>query len=94
MPPNTYDPAPTPANSAYRDHACPKCGVEMEPIDIVVDGLKGADGLPLQHLQLCPGCYLVTWSDQAGIHVRQGVPMKKGFDPRGEPRLGREPEEC
>ena len=70
MPPNNCDPALTPVDPAGGDHECPKCGVEMEPIEI------GVEGLPLQELQLCPGCYLVTWSDQDGPHVRQGVPMK------------------
>jgi hypothetical protein len=61
----------------------------MEPIEI------GLNGPPLQHLQLCPGCHLVTWSDRNGLHAQQGVPMKKGFQPGGEsPRLWREPEEC
>jgi len=48
---------------------CPKCGIEMEPIDIEVEGL------PLQQLRLCPLCYLVAWNDEDGLHVRQGVPM-------------------
>ena len=67
----------------------------MEPIDIVVDGLKGADGLPLQHLQLCPGCYLVTWSDREGPHFRQGVPMSETVSLRekGDLSVG-EPEKC
>jgi len=47
----------------------------MEPIDIEVEGL------PLQALQLCPGCYLVTWTDQDGPHYLQGVPMKAGVNP-------------
>src|SRR5580698_10613170 len=69
MPPNNYDPAPTPVNLALGDHRCPKCDVEMEPTE------TAADGPPLQQLELCPSCYLVMWSDQAGLHVRQGVPM-------------------
>jgi len=89
MPQNNYDPAPTPVDPAAEDHGCPKCGVEMEPIEI------GVEGLPLQQLQLCPGCYLVTWSDQDGLHVRQGVPMKKGLRPPSEAGwLAGEPEEC
>jgi len=88
MPQNNCDPARTPVDLALGDRACPKCGAEMEPIDIEVEGL------PLQNLQLCPGCYLVTWSDQEGLHVRQGVPMKKGVNPRSEPSLGSEPEQC
>jgi hypothetical protein len=50
----------------------------MEPIE------AGVGGLPLQELQLCPGCYLVMWNDEGGLQIRQGVPMKK---------VG-EPEEC
>jgi hypothetical protein len=61
----------------------------MEPIESHVEGL------PLQHLQLCPGCYLVMWSDQDGIHVRQGVPMTEGAGPVGDAtRLVGEPTEC
>jgi hypothetical protein len=61
----------------------------MEPIEI------GVEGLPLEELQLCPGCYLVTWSDQDGLHVRQGVPMKNGAGHRAKSGwLAGEPEEC
>ena len=68
---------------------CPKCGAEMEPIEM------GMAGPPIQQLQLCPGCYLVTWSDQDGLHFRQGMPVKEGVDPRKQPRLlAGEPEEC
>ena len=95
MPQNNCDPAPTPADPALGDHKCPKCGAEMEPIEM------GAAGLSLQELQLCPGCYLVTWSDQDGPHVRQGVPVKPGAQLRGEPGPrseptwpAGEPEEC
>jgi hypothetical protein len=89
MPQNNCDPALRPVDSLLRDGSCPKCGVEMEPIGM------GVQGLPLQQLQLCPGCYMVTWIDQGGIHVRQGVPMKKGADPRAQPRsLFGEPVEC
>ena len=103
MPPNNCDPVRTPVEPALGAQGCPKCGVEMEPIDIEVEGL------PLEGLQLCPGCYLVTWSDHDGLHVRQGVPMKAGVDPSelslseqgpSEPNLrkpgwlAREPEEC
>lgn len=85
---NNCDPASTPVDPASGGHSCPKCGVEMEPIDIAVEGL------PLNELQLCPGCYLVTWSDQEGLHARQGVPMKKGLDPRSQPSVRGEPEQC
>ena len=95
MPQNNCDPVPPPVDPELGDHPCPKCGVEMEPIDI------GVEGLPLQQLQLCPGCYLVTWSDQNGLHARQGVPMKPGdhthsdASPGSEPGwLAGEPEEC
>jgi hypothetical protein len=75
MPPNSYDPKPEPAEPIPADLKCPKCDVEMEPIDIEVEGL------PLQNLQLCPDCYLVTWSDQDGLHLRQGLPVKAGDRP-------------
>jgi hypothetical protein len=38
-------------------------------------------GLAIEHLRLCPNCYLVTWTDAQGMHMRQGVPLKKGSDP-------------
>ncbi len=69
MPRNNCDPAPIPTDPESGDQWCPKCGVEMEPIE------SHLEGLPLQQLQLCPGCYLVMWSDLDGLHVRQGVPM-------------------
>lgn len=61
----------------------------MEPIEI------GVEGPPLEQLQLCPSCYLVTWSDQHGLHVRQGVPAKKGSSRGSEAGwwVGK-PEEC
>ncbi len=51
------------------NHFCPKCGMLMEPIKCAAD-------LPLQQLELCPGCYRVRWRDQYGFHTGQGVPMK------------------
>jgi len=57
---------------ALEDPSCPKCGSEMEPIDIAVEDL------PLHQLRLCPECYLVTWMDDTGFQTRQGVPMKRG----------------
>ena len=89
MPPNNYDPVAIPLDAAAGDRRCPKCDVEMEPIEI------GVEGLPLEHLQLCPLCYLVMWSDQAGLHVRQGVPMNNSADPHSAPpwQAG-EPEKC
>jgi len=73
---------------------CPKCGAEMEPIEADVPGLN------VEHLRLCPSCYLVTWSDAEGIHMRQGVPVKEGFDlpaegSNNEPSwAGGEPKKC
>lgn len=72
MPLNNCDPANRPAGNALADESCPKCGAEMEPISIAVEGL------PLRELRLCPECYLVTWTDASGFQVRQGVPVKKG----------------
>ena len=63
---------PPPIGPALEDESCPKCGTEMEPIDIAVEDL------PLRQLRLCPECYLVTWMDDGGFQTRQGVPMKKG----------------
>lgn len=74
--------------AAVADLQCPKCGVEMEPIDIEVEGL------PIEKLQLCPSCYLVTWSDQDGPHFRQGVPVKPGAPPLEADWAAGEPEEC
>ncbi len=89
MPQKNCDPAPPHIDAALEHHKCPKCGVEMEPIE------TGMEGPPLQDLQLCPGCYLVMWRDPDGLHVRQGLPVKKGVDPRREPRWSAgEPEEC
>ena len=59
------------------DEGCPKCGSEMEPIDIAVEDLL------LRQLRLCPECYLVTWMDETGFQIRQGVPMKKGQPSQG-----------
>jgi hypothetical protein len=83
------DPELPPADSALLDRACPKCGLEMEPIE------TAEEVLPFQQLQLCPGCYLVMWSDQDGLHVRQGVPVKKGVAPASETGwLAGEPKKC
>jgi len=77
------------ADLALDGQPCPKCGVEMESIE------TGEDGPPLQELQLCPVCYLVTWRDQDGPHVRQGVPVKPGVNPVAEGGwISREPEDC
>lgn len=58
-------------NTVQDDH-CPKCGTETEEIAV------GTGGPPIEHVQLCPNCYLVTWSDNNGLHFQQGVPIKKG----------------
>ena len=57
------------------DAVCPSCATEMEPIENAIEEL------PLRHLQLCPNCYLLTYLDDDGYQVRQGVPVKKG-EPR------------
>ena len=90
MPQNNYDPAPHPADAAPEEaQRCPKCRAEMEPIE------SGVDGPPFQELQLCPGCYVVTWRDQDGPHIRQGVPVKPGVNPMaGGAWAAGEPEEC
>jgi hypothetical protein len=89
MPQKNCDLALRPVDPELCDDDCPKCGVEMEPIEVAVERLQ------LQQLRLCPGCYLVTWIDQNGQHIRQGVPMKRGFHPASEPgSLAGEPEEC
>jgi hypothetical protein len=89
MPPKKCDSAVTPIDSLLEYQACPKCGFAMEPID------TGVDGPPVKQLQLCPACYLVTWSDQDGLHARQGVPVKKGVSPQGESKgSNRNAQEC
>lgn len=89
MPPNNSDPAFPSVDTELLDRKCPKCGTEMEPIE------SSVEGLPLQQLQLCPGCYLVMWSDPEGLHVRQGMPVREGVDPRSEPiPLDGEPTKC
>src|SRR5579864_3322769 len=89
MPRKHCDPALTSVDPLLWDLGCPKCGIEMEPIDI------GLEGPPVQQLQLCPSCYLVTWSDQGGLHVQQGVPINNSLSPRRKPEwLVGEPEEC
>ena len=84
---NRRDPAPE--NSAPGGEPCPKCGVEMEPIE------TGIAGPELRELLLCPSCYLVTWTDLDGLHARQGVPVKKGTSQTYPPGwLAGEPREC
>jgi hypothetical protein len=79
MPPNNCDPTDKTAGLGPGNEGCPKCGTEMEPIDIAVEDL------PLRQLRLCPQCYLVTWLDDSGFQTRQGVPMKKGHLSEGWP---------
>lgn len=59
---------------------CPKCGAQMEPIEIAVEGL------PIEQLRLCPDCYLVEWSDATGGHIEQGIPVPKDHLPGGVKR--------
>ena len=56
---------------------CPKCGAQMEPIEIAVEGL------PIEQLRLCPDCYLVEWNDATGGHFDQGVPVPRDHLPGG-----------
>ena len=89
MPQNNCDPALTLFNPVRCDDACPKCAIAMEPIEIDVEGLA------LEQLRLCPGCYLVTWIDHDEYHVRQGVAMRRGFHFGGEREwLAGQPKEC
>lgn len=69
----------TPSSCLPADHKCPRCNAETEPIEV------SSEGLAFQQLQLCPACYLVTWRDEEGFHVRQGVPMKDGARTGDEP---------
>jgi uncharacterized protein with PIN domain len=70
VPRNNYEPVVTAADTAPEDQRCPKCGGAMEPIE------SGEAGPGVEHLQLCPNCYLVLWRDQDGYQIRQGVPVK------------------
>jgi hypothetical protein len=49
----------------------------MEPIEIAVEGL------PIEHLRLCPDCYVVEWSDAGGGHIDQGIPVPRDYFPAG-----------
>ena len=84
----SYDPELPSPDPVLLDQACPKCGFEMELIE------AAEEVLPFQQLQLCPGCYLVMWRDQNGLHVGQGVPMKKGVNYAGERGWAGEPKKC
>ena len=89
VPQDNHDPIRTSAHRLLREGTCPKCGAEMEPID------NGPEGPPLEDLQLCPDCYLVMWTDEGGIQVRQGVPMKKDTNPISDPAwLAGEAKKC
>jgi hypothetical protein len=72
-----------------KGEGCPKCGLEMESIDT-------CPGAPsLQQIRLCPNCYLVMWSDQTGLHIRQGVPMGKSVKtPLERTGWSSDPKEC
>jgi hypothetical protein len=59
---------------------CPKCGAQMEPIEVAVEGL------PIEQLRLCPDCYLVEWSDATGGRIEQGIPVPKDHLPGGVKR--------
>ena len=90
MPPNNCDPVPT-TPDPFDERRCPKCGEETESIEV------GIEGLAIQELQLCPNCYLVTWNDQDGPHVRQGIPVDNALsdaDVSASGLLPGEPEEC
>jgi hypothetical protein len=84
MPLNNCDPVDKSIAGSVGEEDCPKCGTATEPVDVEVEGL------PIEHLRLCPQCYLVTWNDETGFHSRQGVPMKEGFNPDSNP-LGESP---
>lgn len=109
MPRNNYEPAVTPPDASLPDPAqpdpsqsdssqpdlsqddqrCPKCGGPMEPIE------SGEAGPGVEHLQLCPKCYLVLWRDQDGFQIRQGVPVKQGVPIKSVPAKGAgDPEGC
>jgi hypothetical protein len=55
------------------DLRCPRCATEMEQIETDVENL------PFDDLQLCPTCFLVTWTDQDGSHSQQGIPLPKSL---------------
>ena len=52
---------------------CPRCDADMEQIE------EDAENQLFDDLQLCPSCYLVTWSDQNGFHSQQGIPVPKNL---------------
>ncbi len=89
MPQNNSAPNPPAADLELDELKCPKCGVEMERIE------TNAEGPQVRELQLCPKCYLATWSDQDGLHVRQGVAMNRGAQPSiASPWLSGDPKDC
>lgn len=89
MPQNNFEPKSPVADPEHDVSACPKCGVEMERIETREEGPR------VRELQLCPKCYLVTWIDQDGLHVRQGVAMNRGAQPpTASPWLTGDPKDC
>ena len=89
MPHGNHHSTPVPGAIELSERTCPKCGAEMEAIDTVPEGPA------LENLQLCPDCYLVMWMDDAGLQMRQGVPMKKDTRPPAEPAwLAGAPRKC
>jgi hypothetical protein len=89
MPQSNFDPKLSTADPEQDESKCPKCGVEMERIE------TRAGGPQVRELQLCPQCYLVTWRDQDGLHLRQGVAMNRGAQPpTASPWLTSDPKDC
>ena len=61
----------------------------MEPIE------TGTKGSQMRQMYLCPSCYLVMWSDNDGLHIRQGIPMNKGAGTDIDPQwMACEPKAC
>jgi len=88
MPHNNSQPDFPAGDAAAELLKCPQCGAEMERIETT------AEGPQVRELQLCPKCYLVTWSDQEGMHVRQGVAMNGEGTPASSPWISGDPKEC
>lgn len=40
-----------------------------------------AEILPFGQLRLCPVCYLVSFRDEDGVHLRQGIPVRNVTHP-------------
>jgi uncharacterized protein with PIN domain len=90
MPQNNSEPNSPAGDAALDVSTCPKCAAEMERIQ------TSAEGPQVEELLLCPKCYLVTWRDQDGIHVRQGVAMNRGDQrpPAASPWMTGDPKDC